>query len=91
MKVRSGFVSNSSSSSFVINKYNLTVLQLEQLKELNFTPIGKWDDNWSIYEEGDTVRGYTSMNNGYGVGEGGLEDWLIERGYPVEQFKWEHN
>ena len=32
MKIRQGFVSNSSSSSFVINKINLSEKQIEQIK-----------------------------------------------------------
>ena len=32
MKIRNGFVSNSSSSSFIINKENLTPNQIERIK-----------------------------------------------------------
>ena len=79
MKVRSGFVSNSSSSSFIINKSDLDNYQLEMIKDyysicesmvnqgtkLNFYCL---EDRWSIYETDHTIEGYTHMNN-FDIGE----------------------
>jgi len=67
MKIRIGFVSNSSSSSFVLRKKYLTPEQIEKIK--NHSAEGKkmgmecWDSPWDITEEEDIIRGYVSMNN----------------------------
>lgn len=67
MKVRSGFVSNSSSSSFVILKEHLDDYQIDFIKE--HTRIGKMlgmdntDDGWYIYEHDDSITGDTNMDN----------------------------
>ena len=68
MKIRSGFVSNSSSSSFVVNKGFLTSMQIEQIK--NHRELGiqlgvmySQTDYWVIDENEFELLGYTSMNN----------------------------
>ena len=71
MKIRSGFVSNSSSSSFVIPKDKITALQLDQI--VNHIEEGKkynmdcCDDgsywNWDINTNGHVVCGDTLMDN----------------------------
>lgn len=69
MKIREGFVSNSSSSSFIISKRKLSALQIAAL--YNHIQIGKDlgieycdpDDAWSIDEDEDTIRLSTSMDN----------------------------
>lgn len=74
MKVRNGFVSNSSSSSFVIDKAYLTQIQIEQIKDhieyakSNFPSLlhNHWPiehDAWSIEEFPGMIRGDTSMDN----------------------------
>lgn len=60
MKIRSGFVSNSSSSSFVLDKKYLTSDEINLIK--NFECEVEY---WSIEEDEDFVRGFTSMDNGY--------------------------
>lgn len=68
MKVRRGFVSNSSSSSFVINKRFLSKQQLQKIR--NYEEEGKqfglykgsWDF-WCIEENRDWIIGNTSMDN----------------------------
>ena len=76
MKIRNGFVSNSSSSSFIIRKRNLTERQIEQIythidsaielaeKNHNFN-FGYCDasDAWSIDEKEDTIFVSTTMDN----------------------------
>jgi hypothetical protein len=67
MKIRNGFVSNSSSSSFVISKHFISAHQLEQIR--NHSKLGEemgipWTDYpWDITENEHEVEGYTSMNN----------------------------
>ncbi len=72
MKIRAGYVSNSSSSSFVIDKYYLSSYQIEMIKnhieESKRLPMpeklynGK-DDAWSITETKNTIKGNTWMDN----------------------------
>ena len=89
MKVRTGFVSNSSSSSFVINKYYLSDYQIEQIK--NHMKISKENnsdfydemDAWSITENENSVRGYTSMDNF------NMAEFLQEIGVAKEAIKFD--
>lgn len=72
MKQRNGFVSNSSSSSFIINKKDLTTQQIADLKDINeiiknlpeLDPDNYFYDScWNIVENTDNVSGYTTMDN----------------------------
>ena len=72
MKRRSGFVSNSSSSSFVILKENLSEGQIQQIVDhsaIASKPMGLYkaleyaEDAWNIRVLGDRVSGATSMDN----------------------------
>jgi hypothetical protein len=58
MKIRNGFVSNSSSSSFVLNKLLMTEEQIQAV--LSFKK-----DGWNIEEKGEKIAGFTVMDNGY--------------------------
>lgn len=56
MKLREGFVSNSSSSSFVIKKYELSQRQIDQIvnhKEVSqtFVKPDDWEDEYGIWDE----------------------------------------
>jgi hypothetical protein len=67
MKIRQGFVSNSSSSSFVINKDYLSTYQLNAIR--NHSEIGQivgmgyTDEPWTMDEDEDHIRGSTMMDN----------------------------
>lgn len=71
MKVRSGFVSNSSSSSFIIMKKHLSDKQVKLIRchilkaRKNRSIFGYTNDcdEWKIIESDDTISGSTSMNN----------------------------
>ena len=64
MKTRYGFVSNSSSCSFVIKKYYLSPWQIEQIKNHATCGIEYADtDHWEITETDDTISGDTIMDN----------------------------
>ena len=85
MKQRKGFVSNSSSSSFVIHRSDLTRLQLVAIR--HHTTVARWfcmdycDDAWRI-EEGDVeISGFTFMDNF------NMSEFLDEIG--VTKVKWE--
>lgn len=73
MKVRNGFVSNSSSSSFVISIDMLTDTQImaiwNHIQEAD-KHCGEWDfgscddyDEWIIEQDDSTISGYTNMDN----------------------------
>ena len=68
MKLRIGFVTNSSSSSFTIARSDLTDKQIEKIK--NYFEAAKevgmndFDDSWDIDETNFGIRGFTCMDNG---------------------------
>jgi len=70
MKIRQGFVSNSSSASFVIDKTKLCPWQIEAI--IDHIHAGKKlfnaehicdEDAWDVTEEESTMSLYTSMDN----------------------------
>jgi len=62
MKIRKGFVSNSSSSSFVIAKQAVTEEQI--MKLVDYSNSKDNHDGWSITTGGGFIRGETIMDNG---------------------------
>lgn len=60
MKIRSGFVSNSSSSSFIIDKRDITMHQYDLLKK--HSDIAE-SDAWHISEDEKNIYGSTYMDN----------------------------
>lgn len=63
MKIRQGFVSNSSSSSFVIRLEHITAKQLVSIQNHNECPDCENGEGWSITVDAEFVKGYTSMDN----------------------------
>ena len=63
MKIRQGFVSNSSSSSFIIATSVLSEKQIEKLMEYNGS--GQYD-GWRLTRDKDAqlITGFTIMDNG---------------------------
>ena len=66
MKNRIGFVSNSSSSSFILQKFKMTDLQLAQVMDYTNTlkQFNLEDDGWSVTDDGEFIRGDTVLDNG---------------------------
>jgi hypothetical protein len=79
MKTRSGFVANSSSSSFVVNKRYLTTKEIKILLQYKNPENGYW----VITDSGNSIIGRTSMDNGY------LRKYLKEKGLIKDPFKWD--
>lgn len=90
MKIRNGFVSNSSSSSFVINLYDISARQLQQIEnyaqsEMYKKQYGNYHyDCWIIYTDKElgTIRGTTSMDNF------DMEEYLESIGIIMNRVKW---
>jgi hypothetical protein len=92
MKVRTGFVSNSSSSSFVLPKEFISEEMLCALKAHCSSSVGMYQDSWDVSSDDWKVYGYTTMrNNTPGEGEGDLKDWMEKNGFPMHKIKWENN
>jgi len=67
MKIRNGFVSNSSSSSFVISKKDLTTKQIycinNHIEIAEYLGMKTWDSPWDISDDDENIKGYTYLDN----------------------------
>ena len=76
MKIRSGFVSNSSSASFVLDKRYLTAGQIEKI--ITWLEKGGECESWDITDTDDFIKGWTVMDNDY------FSDYLKELEMPMK-------
>ena len=87
-KYRTSFVTNSSSSSFIIAKRFLTEEQIYKIKH-HVEDIERYDpncseyDQWSILETEDSISGWTHMDNFY------MWEFLLDIGIPSDVIRYE--
>lgn len=80
MKMRAGFVSNSSSASFIVMKKDLSEMEINIL--LNYNISEENIDGWTITEEVDRITGYTPMDND------ALDEYLERAGFNFRKMEW---
>jgi len=74
-KIRTNFVSNSSSCSFIVSVHELTCKQANRLANYRV-------EGWEIIYNYPVILGYTIIDNA------GMKDLLKKRRFPVNKFKW---
>ena len=84
MKTRKGFVSNSSSSSFVIKLKHITARQLIKIQKHREFENVSYNDEWSISIDNKHVYGSTSMDNFE------MDEYLEEIGVKSKHINWNY-
>jgi len=91
MKTRQGFVSNSSSASFIVSLEKITAkdaLKLMDYDKLPADAMGReWKDGWDIevdFTKG-LIHGCAIMDNG------DLSEYLIKENVNISLFVWKHD
>ena len=79
MKIRNGFASNSSSSSFTIQLEDISGKHVQQIYD-HHTMAGDWP--WDIWTEECLIRGYTFMDNF------DMHYYLVSIGIDMDKVSW---
>ena len=85
MKIRSGFVSNSSSSSFIVPKNCLNETQINLIVNHNKTELPYAHQAWKIQETETELSGSTWMNNF------DMRQFMKDIGVPMDYVTWDGN
>ena len=91
MKTRTGFVSNSSSSSFVLNRHYVSQAQVDYIENhIAHAKMHGWQegytdpyDAWTITVTDSEVRGDTCMDNF------SMQEFMDQIGVPAHAVTWE--
>ena len=84
MKIRSGFISNSSSSSFIINYCDTTSITMEQLRKILNYPSHIYL-KWNFDDKNGAIIGTTTGDDGQ------MKQYLEDIGVDEALIMWKYN